>query len=63
MDRFQNDIQIVDYIKNEMENMNYFVEHRLYREEQIQDTKNIFRVRNSVEWIIRINKILKFIKV
>lgn len=62
MDRFESDEQIVNYIKNKVENIYRFPEHRLYREEQIQFFKNVFKIRNSVEWIIRINEILKYIK-
>lgn len=61
MDRFEFDTQIINYIKNETGNIGYFPENRLYREEQIQFSENVFKIRNSVEWIIRINKILKYI--
>ena len=42
--------------------MNYLPENRIYREEQMQFSKNVFKIRNSVEWMIRINKIMKYIK-
>lgn len=62
MERFKSDRQVIEYIKHEIENINYLIEHRLYKEEQLQLSRNVFRIRNSVEWIIRINKILKYIK-
>ncbi|MVX62396.1 hypothetical protein GKZ28_01605 [Clostridium chromiireducens] len=62
MERFKSDRQVIEYIKYEIENINYLTEHRLYREEQLQLSRNVFKIRNSVEWIIRINKILKYIK-
>lgn len=62
MERFKSDSQVIEYIKHEVENINYLIEHRLYKEEQLQLSRNVFKIRNSVEWIIRINKILKYIK-
>lgn len=62
MERFESDQQVIEYIKQKIENINYLIEHRLYKEEQLQLSKNVFKIRNSVEWIIRINKILKYVK-
>jgi hypothetical protein len=62
MDRFKDDNEILKYISGRLEGIGLFEEHRLYKEEQIQGSMNTnFKVRNSVEWIIRMNKILKFI--
>ncbi|WP_207663822.1 hypothetical protein, partial [Roseburia sp. AF25-25LB] len=33
-------------------------ECRLYREEQLQITEEVMRARNSIEWLIRINKVI-----
>lgn len=62
MDRFKNDEEIINYIKNSLESLEYIELHLLYKAEQFQgDMKLLFRVRNSIEWIIRMNKVLKFI--
>ena len=34
-------------------------EYKLYREEQLQITEDVMKARNSTEWIIRINKVIK----
>lgn len=62
MDRFQSDEQIINYIRNMIQDIYGLPEHRLYKEEQLQLSQNVFKIRNTVEWIIRINKLLKFIK-
>ncbi len=62
MDRFNTDEEIVNYINESLESLEYFEEHRLFKEEQLQvDIRLLFRIRNSIEWIIRMNKVLKFI--
>jgi hypothetical protein len=57
MDRFETDEEIVNYINGSLESIEYFEEHRLFKEERLQvDIRLLFRIRNSIEWIIRMNK-------
>lgn len=56
------DDEIIEYIENKIKDIKYLTEHRLYKEEQLQSSKDVIKVRNSLEWILRINKIIKFIK-
>ena len=59
MQQFNSDIEIKEYIEKSIESIKLLNECRLYREEQLQITEEVMRVRNSTEWIIRINKVIK----
>lgn len=63
MDRFDNFEELKKYIENTISNTKELREHRLYSEEQYQIVGNreVLIYQNSIEWIIRLNKILKFI--
>jgi len=54
--------QVVEYIEETLSKINLIEEHRLYREEQYQDLEEVIIVRNSLNWIIRLNKLIKFFK-
>lgn len=63
MDRFNNFDDFKAYVEK---NINYSMqleEYRLYSEEQYQiiNNKKVGIYQNSIEWIIRLNKVLKFI--
>lgn len=64
MCRFNNDKEVIKYISTTIKEIEYLVEHRLYKEEQILGIQNYsaLKVRNCLEWIIRINNTLKFLK-
>ena len=59
---FNSDKEIKNYIEKTIKNIRNIGECRLYREEQLQCTENVFRARNSTEWIIRINKVIEDFK-
>ena len=59
MRNFNSDKEIKNYIEKTIKNIRNIDECRLYREEQLQCTENVFRARNSTEWIIRINKVIE----
>lgn len=59
MQQFNSDKEIKEYIEKSIDTINLLNECRLYREEQLQITKDVMRARNSTEWIIRINKVIK----
>jgi len=59
---FNSDKEIKNYIEKTIKNISNIDECRLYREEQLQCTENVFRARNSTEWIIRINKVIEDFK-
>ncbi|EOU1686772.1 Cthe_2314 family HEPN domain-containing protein [Clostridium perfringens] len=63
MDRFDNFEELKKYIENTISNTKELREHRLYSKEQYQIVGNreVLKYQNSIEWIIRLNKILKFI--
>lgn len=58
MENFKNDNEIIQYFEDKITGFKEFEKHLLYREEQILADKNIFRIRNSNEWIFRINNII-----
>lgn len=63
MDRFDNFNDFKAYVEK---NVNYSMqldEYKLYSEEQYQiiNNKKVAIYQNSIEWIIRLNKVLKFI--
>lgn len=59
---FENDEQIVQYIKDQLEKIHTLNECRLYREEQLQLSEEVFWFRNCIEWIIRSNQVIVNIK-
>lgn len=59
---FKNDKEIVEFLKTEIEKIVLLNECRLYKEEQFQISKEVIKYRNSIEWIIRCNQIIKNIK-
>lgn len=62
MRNFKSDNEIKKYIEMEIENIEYIDECRLYKEEQLQCSENVFRARNATEWLIRINKVIENFK-
>lgn len=55
---FNSDKEIKEYIEKSIESIKVLEECRLYSEEQLQFTEEVMRVRNSTEWLIRINKVI-----
>lgn len=55
---FNSDEEIRTYIEKNINSIELQDECRLYKEEQLQLTENVMRMRNSTEWIIRINKVI-----
>lgn len=62
LNTFKNDEEIIQYLKGQLENIDVLNECRLFKEEQLQLTDEMFRFRNSIEWIIRSNQIIVNIK-
>lgn len=62
LETFSNDIEIVTYLEHEINQITLLDECRLYREEQYAFSDELFRYRNCVEWLIRLNKIIVNIK-
>lgn len=58
MKQFNSDNEIKDYIEKSIDSIKVLDECRLYREEQLQITEEVMRARNSIEWLIRINKVI-----
>ena len=56
--QFNSDNEIKDYIEKSIDSIKVLDECRLYREEQLQITEEVMRTRNSIEWLIRINKVI-----
>lgn len=63
MRRFNNFYDFKYYIEENISYSMHLEEHRLYSEEQYQmiNNKKVCIYQNSIEWIIRLNKVLKFI--
>lgn len=59
MQEFNTDKEIKEYIEGVIDSIQLLDECRLYREEQYQITEEVMQARNSTEWIIRINKVIK----
>ena len=57
MQTFNTDKEIKEYIEKNIDSIKLLDECRLYKEEQLQITEEVMRIRNSIEWIIRINKV------
>lgn len=58
MKQFETDKEIREYIEKSIDAIELLNECRLYKEEQLQITEDVMRIRNSIEWIIRINKVI-----
>lgn len=58
MRQFSTDEEIRGYIEKSIDGIELLNECRLYREEQLQITEDVMRIRNSTEWLIRINKVI-----
>ena len=58
MRQFSTDEEIREYIEKNIDGIELLNECRLYREEQLQITEDVMRIRNSTEWLIRINKVI-----
>ena len=58
MQTFNTDKEIKEYIEKNIDSIKLLDECRLYKEEQLQITEEVMRIRNSIEWIIRINKVI-----
>ena len=58
MQTFNTDKEIKEYIEKNIDAIGLLDECRLYKEEQLQITEEVMRIRNSIEWIIRINKVI-----
>lgn len=59
MQQFNSDKEIKEYIEKSIDSIKLLNECRLYREEQLQITEEVMKARNSTEWLIRINKVIK----
>ena len=59
---FNNDEEIVQYLKTQIKIIDTLNECRLFKEEQLQLSPEILHFRNCIEWIIRSNKIILDIK-
>lgn len=59
MQEFNTEKEIKEYIEEKIDSIQLLDECRLYREEQYQITEEVMKARNSTEWIIRINKVIK----
>lgn len=59
MQQFNSDKEIREYIEKSIDDISLLEECRLYREEQYQITEEVMKSRNSTEWLIRINKVIK----
>jgi len=62
MNEFKSDDEIIYYIEKGIEDFNNFNENRLHKEEQLQLNDEVFRIRNCIEWIIRINRLVDQLK-
>ncbi len=62
MQEFKNDAEIINYIKEGIESICNLDENRLYKEEQLQITDDVMLIRNCIEWVIRINKLINHLK-
>lgn len=62
LETFSNDEEVVAYLEHEINQITLLDECRLYREEQYAFSDKLFRYRNCVEWLIRLNKIIANIK-
>lgn len=58
MRQFETDKEIKEYIETSIDTIELLNECRLYKEEQLQITEDVMRIRNSIEWIIRTNKVI-----
>lgn len=58
MRQFSTDEEIREYIEKSIDGIELLDECRLYKAEQLQLTEEVMRIRNSTEWIIRINKVI-----
>lgn len=61
MQTFNTDKEIKEYIEKNIDSIKLLDECRLYKEEQLQITEEVMRIRNSIEWIIRINTTLQLL--
>lgn len=59
MQQFSSDKEIREYIEKSIDSIEILDECRLYKEEQLQITEEVMKARNSTEWVIRINKVIK----
>lgn len=58
--KFNSDEEIRIYIEKNIDSIELLDECRLYKKEQLQFTENVMRARNSIEWFIGINKVVKY---
>lgn len=54
--------EIISYLEQKINKIEFLDECRLYREEQLSMKKGIFKFRNLIEWIIRTNSLIDDIK-
>lgn len=59
MREFNTDEEIMEYIKESIEKIKCIDECRLYKEEQLQFSEEVFKLRNSTEWLIRLNRVIE----
>nr|WP_302599563.1 Cthe_2314 family HEPN domain-containing protein [uncultured Cellulosilyticum sp.] len=59
---FNSDEEIMEYIERGIEKINRVDECRLYKREQLQFSEEVFKLRNSTEWLIRLNRVLENIR-
>ncbi len=62
MNRFKSDDEIIDYIEKDIEDLEKINENRLHKEKQLQLNDESFRIRNCIEWVIGINRLIDKIK-
>ena len=61
-ENLKTNIEIKNYLELKINRIEFLDECRLYKEEQISIKKEIFKFRNSIEWIIRANSLIEDIK-
>lgn len=62
LNKFKNDEEIIQYLREQLDKIDTLNECRLFKEEQLQITEEMLHFRNCIEWIIRSNQIIANIK-
>jgi len=62
LNKFEDDEQVVKYLKEQIDNIHTLDECRLHKEEQYQTLEEVLWFRNCIEWVIRINEVIVNIK-
>lgn len=62
LNSFKSDEEIIEYLKIQVERIVTVNECHLFREEQMVFSEEMLRFRNCIEWLIRINTLIKNIR-